>query len=68
MLVGQRVCVVTEVKTDSIMCTTPSTNSTSNEVQLVQLSVDNWTSELSGFEYVEDPTFESIMPKIIFES
>ena len=68
VLIGQSVCTVTAVTIDSVVCTTPGTNTTSDEVQLLQLHVDDWVSVLSGFIYVDDPSFESIVPNIIFES
>ena len=67
VLVGQRECVISEVRTDSIVCTTPRSDVTTNDV-LLQLNVDNWTSELLGFSYVDDPLFSSIVPIFMFEA
>ena len=67
VLVGRRECEITNVKLDSIMCNTPKSDNTSNgNVELVQVSVDNWDTEVAGFRYVDDPTFTSISPSTIF--
>ena len=66
MFIGIRPCEVTSLEQDIIYCTTMS--SSIGEGQVVRVHVDNWSSEISGFKYVEDPVFVSIQPKLFFAS
>ena len=66
--VGRKDCQITEVKPDSIKCTTPSGDAvtgTGNK-ELVEVFVDNWSVQLPGFQYVADPMFDSITPNFVF--
>ena len=36
------------------------------EMSVVTVFVDNWMFGLSGFQYVDDPEFESITPNLTF--
>ena len=66
MFVGNQPCEITSVQQDILYCTTSS--SSVGVGQVVRVLVDNWSSEISGFEYVEDPVFVSIQPKLFFAS
>ena len=64
--VGRKDCEITEVKPGSIKCTTPSGDAVTGagNKELVEVFVDNWSFQLAGFQYVADPTFESITPNL----
>ena len=64
--VGGKDCEITEVKRDSIKCTTPPGDAVTGAQELVEVFVDNWSLQLAGFRYVVDPTFDSITPNFTF--
>lgn len=51
-----------------ITCVTPPKN-TSDQLDsnlVISVSIDNWKQPMTGFEYVQDPTFASIFPDYSF--
>ena len=67
--IGREDCEITEVSLNSIKCTTPSGDAVTvadTSLELVEVFVDNWSLQLAGFQYVVDPTFESIDPDLTF--
>lgn len=61
----QQKCEVTDFDQDSIVCTTPPSDAVIRN-NLLEVRIDNWSSQISGFNYLEDPTFESISPNVSF--
>ena len=67
--IGREDCEITEVSLNSLKCTTPPRDVvavTDTSLELVKVFVDNWSFQLAGFQYVVDPTFDSIDPHFIF--
>ena len=66
--IGRKDCEITGISLNSINCTTPPGDSVTGagKKELVEVSVDNWSFQLAGFQYMADPTFESISPDFIF--
>ena len=63
--IGQGNCTIIDVSLDSIRCTTPPVGD-GGEMSVVTVFVDNWMLGLAGFQYVDDPEFESITPSLVF--
>ena len=66
--VGRKNCEITKVVLNSIECTTPPGDSGTGygTTELLEVFVDNWSLQLAGFQYVADPTFETIHPDFTF--
>lgn len=61
----QEECEIQIVNEHRIVCITPP----SDEVianNLLEVRIDNWSAQNSGFDYLENPTFEEISPNVSF--
>ena len=61
--IGSKDCKITKVSLNSIKCITPLGDAMTvadTSLELVEVFVDNWSLQLAGFQYVVDPTFDSI--------
>ena len=50
---------------DSIVCITPGSDQSIIN-NLLEVRIDNWRAQISGFDYLDDPTFEGISPNVSF--
>ena len=65
VLIRQQSCEVQAISQNSIVCITPAS---SNPVinNLIEVRIDNWSAQISGYDYLPDPTFQSITPNLSF--
>ena len=64
VLIRQQTCQVINFADDSITCRTPASEAILNN--LLEVRIDDWSLQSSGYDYLRDPTFEGISPSLSF--
>ena len=64
VLIRQQSCQVINFTADSITCRTPASEAILNN--LLEVRIDDWSLQSSGYDYLPDPTFEGISPLLSF--
>ena len=65
VLIRQQECRVVDFDLDTITCVTQASN-TPILNNLIEVRIDDWSLQGSGYDYLADPTFTSISPATSF--